>query len=297
MASMSSSTCSASEGLRELRIILENLPKSLPEPESSRFLGLEGFVADPEDVDWIGSVEGAANLALERAFGAEARSKGVLVIEERGRAVCGLIDALQTYYNACSKPESDAILLKWIHDIRAGAEQAYKRANQKVSRLKAPKIIIKTCLLTTPKFPPSISEISATRCLMSAVQSELGGDSGPESGLVSYNQVGAGTVAGSNQHVGNGTTRKRKASTSLEVFTFVLLKDQPSRVAGIKLSDLVDIPWRAQKANTVGRPVNGVALHRGGLHLSPGRTTTVRTCSQAFHGLPGTGDRSETSGG
>lgn len=130
------STSSVSERLQELRHILEHLPTSLPEsPASSQFQAFVAFAVDPDDVEWIGSVDGAVNRALEVAFGAEARSKGVLPIEERGPAICGLVDALEVYQRACARPESDALLVKWIDDIRAGAERAYKLANEEVSTL------------------------------------------------------------------------------------------------------------------------------------------------------------------
>ena len=127
---------SVTGSLQELQQILENLPTSLPEPAAtdSRFGHFIGFVPDPDDVEDIGTVEGAVNRALEVAFGADARSKGILSINERGPGICGLIDALRVYKNACVNPESDAILLKWIEDIRAGAEAVYKQADKQVRR-------------------------------------------------------------------------------------------------------------------------------------------------------------------
>ncbi|KAH9853573.1 hypothetical protein C2E23DRAFT_821885, partial [Lenzites betulinus] len=119
----------ASRRLAELGDILANLPETLPCPAFSENFPFVGFQVDPEDVDMVGTVSGAINRALELAFGWEARSKGTLPITERGPGVCALVEVLKLYQEACDNPESDAILLKWIDDIRAGAEEAYRLAN------------------------------------------------------------------------------------------------------------------------------------------------------------------------
>lgn len=126
---------SVSQRLLGLQHILQNLPSSLPEPDiyHSRFQFVD-YVPDPEDVDMVGTPEGAINRALEITFGWEARLKGLLPIEERGRGICSLVDVLRAYQQCCQDPESgDAILAKWIDDIWEGACQAYLQAGQVVS--------------------------------------------------------------------------------------------------------------------------------------------------------------------
>ncbi|CDO75074.1 hypothetical protein BN946_scf184703.g4 [Trametes cinnabarina] len=198
-------TLSVTKRLQNLRFLLENLPDILPEPAVSQspFQHLIGYSADPADVEEIGSISGAVNRSLEIVFGWEARSKGLLPITERGPAVCGLVDALEVYRKACQKPESDAILLKWLEDIGAGIRQAYSLAGK--------------------EFPPS-------------------GQPFPE--------------------LAKETGRKRKASTPLEA---VIISDdendnpaapgQAAPTAGVKLCDLIDIPWPSGEAVASGRPV------------------------------------------
>lgn len=124
---------SVTKRLAELKLILENLPLTLPDPGpfSERFPFLNYQVPpDSEDLAEIGSIPGVINCALEVAFGWDARSKGdgILPILERGPGVCSLVDVLKLYQSSCDNPESDAILTKWVDDIRAGAEKAYKLA-------------------------------------------------------------------------------------------------------------------------------------------------------------------------
>jgi hypothetical protein len=64
--------------LNYLKLLLENLPRSLPEPEKSSY-GFIGFAPDLEMVEDIGDV-GALNHAFEIAFGWATRSTGDSII-------------------------------------------------------------------------------------------------------------------------------------------------------------------------------------------------------------------------
>ncbi|OSD05731.1 hypothetical protein PYCCODRAFT_1465067 [Trametes coccinea BRFM310] len=105
-------TLSIIQHLENLRFLLKNLPQSLPEPIDSPFQHFVNYSADPEDVEFVGSIPGAVIRALELAFKCETCSKGILPITKRGWAVCSLVDALELYCQACNKPESDGMLLK-----------------------------------------------------------------------------------------------------------------------------------------------------------------------------------------
>ncbi|KAI8992852.1 hypothetical protein BD414DRAFT_521402, partial [Trametes punicea] len=215
---------SITQELQNLRFVLEHLPESLPEPVDSRFRCLVGYSADPEDVEDIGSVPGAVNRALEITFGWEARSKGSLPITERGVAICGLVDALRVYQQACDEPETDAILHKWCEDIAAGAREAYRAANK--------------------EFPPSGLPFPGPR---DACQVTQDGADSMVSPVPAVLQTQLQTVA---------SGRKRKASVSLEEISDDEEKDNPSTsIRGAQFSDLVDIPWRSHEAVGSGRPV------------------------------------------
>lgn len=125
-------TSTISDRLDELQQILENLPDTLPVPEHSAFC-FTNYTPDESMVDLIGTREGAINHALEIAFGHEACSKGTLPITERGPGVCSLVHVLRMYRDFCPNPDSDAILSKWINDIREGTQAAYRLAGKEVS--------------------------------------------------------------------------------------------------------------------------------------------------------------------
>ncbi|OJT07823.1 hypothetical protein TRAPUB_1283 [Trametes pubescens] len=212
---------SISERLGELRYILENLPKSLPEPKvsDSRFQAFVGFVPDPDVVDLIGSEDGAVNHALEVAFGFGARSKGLLPIEERGPPICGLVDALELYQRVCAHPDSDALLDKWITDIREGAEHAYNSANE---------------AFPPTRYVPSRDDTDTTLETTKAAQPRKGKGVERTNGSTS------------SEH----TKKKRKASSPPRAES-AEDKDQP---IGVRRTDLVDIPWRSSQVVAAGRP-------------------------------------------
>ena len=131
-----SGSLSITQQLSELRNILRNLPESLPDvPHSQKFPFQNYSGPSEESFELVGSISGAINRDLEIAFGFNARSSGdgTLPITERGASVCALVDVLEKYQQACDDPESDGILLKWIEDVRAGAQKAYVDAQKPVS--------------------------------------------------------------------------------------------------------------------------------------------------------------------
>ena len=146
-----------SDSLDELEHILRSLPHSLPEPkpEESRFRFIS-CEPDSDDIDIYGTPDAAINHSLEVAFGWEARSKGVLPIDERGQSVCSLVDALRAYQRYCKDPEADAVLWKWINDIWEGAKAAYTAADKHVSDKLTRRVISKYlghgCLVSSTIF-------------------------------------------------------------------------------------------------------------------------------------------------
>ncbi|KAI0643696.1 ribonuclease H-like domain-containing protein [Trametes meyenii] len=123
---------SVADHLDALRLILENLPDSLQDVEKSDQFPFIGFVPDPIEVEEYGSIPSAINHALEISLGWKSRSTGdgIIPINERGKGVCSLVDVLKLWASNCPSPDSDGVLLKWITDIRAGAEKAYTLAKK-----------------------------------------------------------------------------------------------------------------------------------------------------------------------
>lgn len=142
MATPSSTGSSALTKLTELRQLLRDLPASLPIPAQMSY----PFVnySPPDDlVELYGDIPSAINNTLETTFGFKARSEGdgILTITERGPGICAVVDVLELYQRSVRNPE-DAILTKWIDDLRAGVEKAYRSAGVEVCRDSEPCIAL-----------------------------------------------------------------------------------------------------------------------------------------------------------
>ncbi|CDO73916.1 hypothetical protein BN946_scf185016.g73 [Trametes cinnabarina] len=223
-------TLSVVQRLENLRFLLENLPQSLPEPTDSPFQHFVNYSADPEDVELIGSVPGAVNRALELAFGYETRLKGILPITERGRAVCGLVDALELYRQACDKPESDGMLLKWWGDIHAGAELAYKLANK--------------------TFPP----VGLPHDLHDGDEDSAMSSSGT-AGRKRKASAPLEEVISISDDEKVRLLHKHYQGIYCYSLELIVIQDEANSAHSIKLSDLVDIPWHTREVVSAGRPV------------------------------------------
>lgn len=119
--------------IAELSQLMRGLPASLPSPAHSQY-PFVNFVPSDDDIELYGDIPSAINHSLEIVFGFKTRSSGdgILTIAERGQGICAVIDVLKLFRSNCRDPE-DAILSKWIDDLRAGVEKAYRVANVNVS--------------------------------------------------------------------------------------------------------------------------------------------------------------------
>jgi len=118
--------------LDKLKVLLDNLPVQLVEEsiERSAFAFLVFYEPDRELLEDLGCEVSVLNVALERLFGAHARSTGdgIVPIKERGPPVRELHTVLADLWN---KPQhqTNNVLKKWIIDIASGAEKTF-RLNQ-----------------------------------------------------------------------------------------------------------------------------------------------------------------------
>lgn len=136
----------SADDLQRLRLLLEHLPKTLPEATPSSLYSFTGFEPDSADVENYGSVAAAINRTLEVRFGFKSRSEGdgIIRIPERGPPVCAVVDVLKRLDVEARKerrerqPQSsddrpDAIFEKWVHDLTKAAEITCKEAGEVVS--------------------------------------------------------------------------------------------------------------------------------------------------------------------
>jgi hypothetical protein len=115
--------------LDELRILLMNLPDSVPEagliPEYP--FGNNKYELD---ADWIydtGSEAGALNRDLEIIFKDRSDTAGSRVIKfhEKGPSLTGVVDAIKSY-----ALDGGEVLGKWLKDLIYSAKIVYQNENQ-----------------------------------------------------------------------------------------------------------------------------------------------------------------------
>jgi hypothetical protein len=116
-----------SANLSLLRHLLNNLPSNIPLGSThysfNQFKGL-----DPDWVENTGSNAGALNHELEIMFGSW--HAGSIQFHEQGPSLTAVVDVLATYITGMDKEE--AILMKWVEDLIAGAHTAFLDAGIEV---------------------------------------------------------------------------------------------------------------------------------------------------------------------
>ncbi len=121
---------SSSTRICQLRVLLENLPDSIPYKSlvHSRY----AFHHLELDDEWINDegIEAAVNRALEVHLGPRTGPGDTFIIEERGPGLTALADILQVYLG---KFPDDFRLQKWLEDACRAAEQSYGVAGLPVS--------------------------------------------------------------------------------------------------------------------------------------------------------------------
>ncbi len=121
---------SSSIHICRLRLLLENLPDSIPYKSlvDSRY----AFHHLDLDDEWVNEegVEAAVNRALEVRLGPRTGPGDTFIIKERGPGLTALADTLQVYLG---KFPDDFRLQKWLDDACHAAEQSYGVAGLPVS--------------------------------------------------------------------------------------------------------------------------------------------------------------------
>lgn len=116
--------------LVELGSLLENLPSVLPlakasdESRYSIFLP-NRWVLDKDLMEKIEDEVGVMNEQFKQVFGWKTRSTGdgIISIEERGPAICGVVDILRCFHD---KYPGNGVVIKWGTDVLEGARKVYE---------------------------------------------------------------------------------------------------------------------------------------------------------------------------
>ena len=116
------------QDLHRLRFLLTNLPQGLPCPQTVQTSGYKDFInftPDPVQIEYTGDKASAVSTQLKSIFGWQARTTGdgIIVLTERGEALCSVVDVLSTYIT--KYPENN-VLKKWVQDIINAAEKIFQ---------------------------------------------------------------------------------------------------------------------------------------------------------------------------
>jgi hypothetical protein len=119
--------------LDRLKLLLDNLPQQLPirTPNESAFSLFLFYTIDKELLEKTGCEVSVLSDQLKNIFGWKARTTGdgVVVIDERGEAICAMHAVLADFWK--HYPQNN-VLRKWIFDILKGVERAYQLHNVSV---------------------------------------------------------------------------------------------------------------------------------------------------------------------
>ena len=121
--------------LHQLRVLLKNLPETLPytEVKESLYYSFKSFSVSDELVEKTGSEESALNEHFKSVFGWKTRTTGdgILDIVERGPGIRKVVGFLEHFH---AKYPADTVLQKWCEDLWRGAVKVYKTHSKEVSR-------------------------------------------------------------------------------------------------------------------------------------------------------------------
>jgi hypothetical protein len=113
--------------LEQLERLLCHLPPIIP--SSANRYQFKNFGLDPEDFELAGTMQGALNAALERAFGR--RDLGPIILTERGPSLEAVVPVLRDFITG--EDGENILLIKWIRDLVAGAKATYELHGEKVN--------------------------------------------------------------------------------------------------------------------------------------------------------------------
>jgi len=117
-----------SEKLAYLRLLLHNLPDSVPFRNASSTV--YNFSASEDDVADLGDENSAVNHALEISFGDRSKTKGIVPIKEKGPGIIAVVDVL---HRCLTVDPSDARLALWLGNLSESTVEVYKAAGKEVS--------------------------------------------------------------------------------------------------------------------------------------------------------------------
>jgi hypothetical protein len=116
--------------LPALKLLLQTLPPDPAIPYSNNIYNFASFELDPAEILNYGK-EGTLNRALEIVFGSQ--HAGVLQFRECSPGLTAIVDLFGGYIKQFLE---NAILHKWVEDLKLSAKTHHKNYKQSVSILK-----------------------------------------------------------------------------------------------------------------------------------------------------------------